>query len=182
MHGGWEVGNGAYQEYVKVDKELIIPIPDNISFEAAATLPLATITAGLGIFEKLGFPFPGQGEKKVPFLVWGGASSVGQYAIQYANLVGATVIATASKQNHELLKSLGAAYTVSYKDPDVIEQIKKAAGGPVEYGFDCVSEVATVKQAYPAYKPDGKLVELIPIDKTKTGDTLQHFHVFMWVS
>jgi len=147
VHGGWEDGNGAYQEYVKVDKGLIIPLPDNVSFEGGATLPLASITAALVIFQQLGFPFPGEGKKDIPFLVWGGASSVGMYAIQLANLAGATVIATASKQNHDLLKSLGATYTFDYKDVDVIEKIKKASGGGVQYGIDTVSEAKTVQQS-----------------------------------
>lgn len=99
MHGGWEKGNGAYQEYAKVDEALTIALPPNVSFEA--TLPLASITAALLIFQQLGFPFPGQGKKEVPFLVWGGASSVGMYAIQFASLAGATVIATASRDHHE---------------------------------------------------------------------------------
>lgn len=70
-------------------------------------------------FQQLGFPFPGQGKKAVSFLVWGG----------FASFAGATVIGTASKNNHELLKSLGAKYTFDYKDADITEQIKKVSNG-----------------------------------------------------
>jgi NADPH:quinone reductase-like Zn-dependent oxidoreductase len=76
VHSGFEIGNGAYQEYVKVNKALTIPLPDNLPFEEEAALPLASIIAALVIFQKLRFPKPGEGEKEVPFLVWGGSSSV----------------------------------------------------------------------------------------------------------
>jgi NADPH:quinone reductase-like Zn-dependent oxidoreductase len=73
VHGGWEKGNGGYQEYIKVDGALTIPLPSNVPSEAGVTLPLASITAALVIFQQFDFPFPGEGTKEVPFLVWGGA-------------------------------------------------------------------------------------------------------------
>jgi len=150
-----------------------------MSFEDGAALPLASVTAALVIFQKLEFPLPGTGTKDVPFLVWGGASSVGMYAIQFASLAGATVIATASKDNHELLKSLGAKHAFDYKDPDVVEKIKSVSNGGVEFGIDCVSEAKTVGQAYKAYAPSGKIGLILPVDKTKSGDYLEHKNVLM---
>lgn len=182
VHGGWENGNGGYQEYVKIDKALTIALPDSLSFEEGAALPLATITACLVIFQQLGFPLPGEGKKNVPFLVWGGASSVGMYAIQFASLAGATVIATASKDNHDLLKSLGAKYTFDYKGSDVIDQIKKAAGGEVEYGIDCVSLPETVGQGAKAYSSKGKVGLILPVDKSKSGDSIEHKNVIMYLA
>ena len=161
---------------------MTIALPDSMSFEEGSTLPLATITACLVIFQQLGFPLPGTGKKNVPFLVWGGASSVGMYAIQFAALAGATVIATASKDNHDLLKSLGAKYTFDYKDSDVIDQIKKAAGGEVEYGIDCVSLPETVGQAAKAYGSNGKIGLILPVDKSKSGDSIEHKNVIMYSS
>jgi NADPH:quinone reductase-like Zn-dependent oxidoreductase len=181
VHGRWEDDNGAQAQYVRIDKGLTIELPDNISFEESATFPLASITAALIIFQQLGFPFPGEGSKKVPFLVWGGASSVGMYACQFAHLAGATVIATASKENHELLKSVGAHSTFDYKDPDVIEQIKKASNGGVEYGIDAVSEPKTVGQGAKAYKSNGQIGLILPVDKSKSGNSLTHKNVIMFV-
>ena len=179
VHGGYD-GFGAYQEYAKVDKALTIPLPDNMSFEEGATFPLASITAALVIYQQFGFPKPGEGKKEVPFLVWGGASSVGMFAIQFANLAGATVITTASKENHALLKSLGAKYTFDYKDADVAEQIKLAAGGQLEYGIDCVSVPETVSQASKSFSSNGKIGLILPVDKSKSGDSLEHKNVLMF--
>jgi NADPH:quinone reductase-like Zn-dependent oxidoreductase len=142
-------------------------------------LPLASITAALVIFQQFSFPFPGEGTKEVPFLVWGGASSVGMYAIQFASLVGATVIAIANKDNHELLKSLGAKYTFDYMDATVIDQIKEASNGGLEYGIDCVSVVQTVGQASQAFTSNGKIGLILPVDKSKSGDSLEHKNVLM---
>ena len=150
-----------------------------MSFEDGAAFPLASVTAALMIFQKLEFPLPGSGTKNVPFLVWGGASSVGMYAIQFASLAGATVIATASKDNHELLKSLGAKHIFNYKDADVIEKIKSVSNGGVSFGVDCVSEAKTVGQCCKAYVPNGKIGLILPVDKSKSGDSLNHKNVLM---
>jgi NADPH:quinone reductase-like Zn-dependent oxidoreductase len=155
-------------------------LPESLSFEEAATLPLASITAALVIFQQLGFPEPGEGKKDVPFLVWGAASSVGMYAVQYAKLAGATVIATASKDNHELIKSLGATHTFDYKDPDIIDQIKKVSGGGVKYGLDTVSEPKTVAQSSKAFTSDGQIGLILPVDKSKSGDSIEHKNVLMY--
>lgn len=59
-------------------------------------------------------------------LIWGGASSVGTFAIQSAKMLGFIVYATASTKHHEYLKKLGAHATFDYKDSDIISKIVKA--------------------------------------------------------
>jgi threonine dehydrogenase-like Zn-dependent dehydrogenase len=56
-------------------------------------------------------------------LIWGGASSVGTFAVQSAKLLGFTVYVTASSQNHEYMKKLGAHAVFDYKHSDVVSQI-----------------------------------------------------------
>lgn len=102
------------------------------------------------------------------------------YAIQLANLAGATVIATASKNNHELLKSLGAKYTFDYNDPHVVDQIKSVSDGGVEFGIDCVSIPETVGQASKAFVANGKIGLILPVDKSKSGDHLEHRNILMY--
>jgi NADPH:quinone reductase-like Zn-dependent oxidoreductase len=97
-----------------------------------------------------------------------------------ANLAGATVIATASKSNHELLKSLGAKYTFDYNDSDVVDQIKNVSNGGVEFGIDCVSIPETVGQASKAFVANGKIGLILPVDKSKSGDHLEHRNILMY--
>lgn len=72
--------------------------------------------------------------------MWGGASAVGQFVIQLAKQSGLQVITTASPQNHELLRKLGADTVFDYRDPKVISNIKTFCGDKqLHVAIDCVS-------------------------------------------
>ncbi|KAI0255989.1 dehydrogenase [Lactifluus subvellereus] len=109
---------GAFSEYLVTDADFVVHVPDTWSFEDAA---------------QLGIPRP-------TLLIAGGATSVGQYAVQFAKLSGLRVIATASERNFGLVRSLGADVVVDYRDPvAAAKQIREAAPN-VEYAADCVAE------------------------------------------
>ena len=74
-------------------------------------------------------------------LIWGGSSSVGQYALQILRWYGyKNLLATASKRNHALLKDYGANSVFDYNDPSVTAQISAAAGDRgVKYILDCIA-------------------------------------------
>lgn len=72
-------------------------------------------------------------------LIWGGSSSVGQYALQILRHWGyKNLLATASKRHHELLKSYGARAVFDYRDSDVASSILESAGGNVPLILDCI--------------------------------------------
>ncbi len=108
-------------------------LPDAISFEAAAVLPLALTTAAAGLFEKdqldLVLPTAKPTEQGQTVVIFGGATSVGMNAIQLARNAGYDVIATASTRNFEFLQSLGDGALVDYHDSDVIEKINRHLDG-----------------------------------------------------
>ncbi|KAK8037493.1 zinc-binding oxidoreductase CipB [Apiospora marii] len=106
------------------------PIPDSLSFERAAVLPLALSTASCGLFQKdqLALRHPvavastnedGEETKteKETLLIWGGSTSVGCNAIQLARAAGYEVITTCSPRNFDFVKSLGATAAFDYRDP-----------------------------------------------------------------
>ncbi|KAI9330416.1 alcohol dehydrogenase [Obelidium mucronatum] len=99
---------GAFGEYVAVPETMVCPKPSNMSFEEAAAVPVSATTAYQAIhkFAKLQ---PGQ---KV--LINGASGGVGTAAVQIAKAVGAEVTAVCSTKNIDLMKSLGADYTVDY--------------------------------------------------------------------
>ncbi|WP_313468408.1 NADP-dependent oxidoreductase [Carnobacterium sp.] len=122
----WKVGDkvfarpettrfGTYAEYTVVDQELLAKIPTNISFEEAAAIPLAGLTAWQGLFNH------GKLKKGETVLIHAGAGGVGTYAIQLAKSIGAKVITTASKKNHDLLIDLGADQVIDYKTENFVE-------------------------------------------------------------
>ncbi|MCZ8539824.1 NADP-dependent oxidoreductase [Psychrobacillus psychrodurans] len=103
---------GTYSEYTIVDTHLLAKIPDNISFEEAACVPLACLTAWQCLFDF------GNIQKGDKVLIHAGAGGVGTFAIQLAKNVGAYVAATAGKHNVDFLKSLGADEVIDYKKQD----------------------------------------------------------------
>lgn len=100
---------GTYAEYVAVDADIIARIPENLSFEEAAAIPLAAMTAWQALVDHGRL---GKGQK---VLIHAGAGGVGTYAIQIAKSLGAEVASTASESNEALLRSLGVDHFINYK-------------------------------------------------------------------
>lgn len=132
---------GTYAEYTIVDDHLLAKKPANISFEEAAAVPLAGMTAYQGLFDHGHLK---EGEK---VLVHAGAGGVGTYAIQLAKEAGAYVYTTASEKNHELLQSLGADEVIDYRTTDFrdvvqdIDLVLDTMGGEVQLNsFDVLKE------------------------------------------
>ncbi|KAI3328437.1 hypothetical protein F4824DRAFT_493149 [Ustulina deusta] len=121
---------GAYAEYLVAESSLV----------------LAFTTAVQAMFQCLGLPEPSKpATSAFPVLINGGTSSVGLYAVQLAKLAGLYVIATGSKQNHDLLTSLGADAVVDYKDAAWPEKVRELSHDRLQHAFDCVSEKETTK-------------------------------------
>ena len=102
----------------------------------AVTLPNNFVTVFHSLTTDLGLetPWP-KPENYVPddadsaILVWGGSSSVGQFAIQILRYYGyKNILATASQKHHEKLRILGAHQVFDYNNPDVVESILKSGG------------------------------------------------------
>jgi NADPH:quinone reductase-like Zn-dependent oxidoreductase len=105
--------NGAFAEYVCVNADrAVVPKPENVSFEEAAAVPIAAITALQGLRDK-GQLQPGQ---KV--VVNGASGGVGTFGVQIAKALGADVTAVCSTRNVEQAHSLGADRVVDYTRED----------------------------------------------------------------
>ena len=134
----------AFQAYTILKTNMASEIPDSISFESAAVIPLGCSTAAAGLFqdEFLNLQFPTQPPQKPTgktVLIWGGASSVGCNAIQLAVAAGYEVVTTASPKNFELVKNLGASEVFDYKDPAVSDKLVTYLKGKTIAGaLDCI--------------------------------------------
>jgi NADPH:quinone reductase-like Zn-dependent oxidoreductase len=102
-------GSGAYAEFVSVKPATLARKPSNLSFEEAASVPVAAQTAWQALFTH------GHLKKGQTVLIHGGAGGVGAYAVQLASHVGATVIVTASAGDEVFLKSIGASRVIDYR-------------------------------------------------------------------
>jgi NADPH:quinone reductase-like Zn-dependent oxidoreductase len=96
---------GAFQLYVVLMQHMVAPIPDDLSFERAAVLPMAVSTAASGMFQQdqlaLRLPTTDPKDRGETVVVWGGSTSVGSNAIQLARHAGYRVVATASPHNFD---------------------------------------------------------------------------------
>ncbi|MFH0767876.1 MAG: NAD(P)-dependent alcohol dehydrogenase [Bacillota bacterium] len=101
-------GLGGFSEYVAVPQNSLIMIPDNVSFDEAATLPVAGITALQALRNR------GNIQKGQKVLINGSGGGVGTFAIQLAKFFGAEVTAVCSTHNVELARSLGSDHVIDY--------------------------------------------------------------------
>jgi NADPH:quinone reductase-like Zn-dependent oxidoreductase len=138
-----------FQAYTVVQTNMASEIPDVVTFEEAAVIPLGCSTAASGLFQdeflKLQLPTePKQKETGKTLLIWGGASSVGSNAIQLAVAAGYKVITTASLKNFEYVKKLGASLVLDYNSPTVCDELLVAFKGKTIAGaLDCIGASAT---------------------------------------
>ncbi|KAJ3191078.1 hypothetical protein HK101_008101 [Irineochytrium annulatum] len=173
-HGGRRDGEGAFSEHMRVSHDLVAKIPDSMPFDQAATIPLAAVTASLGLHHIGADKLPAGS----PILIWAGSTSTSLYAIQIASrILNLTVITTSSPANFDLLKSLGASHTFDYKDPDVVRKIKEASGDKLTHAYDGISEHGSVLAIEAALGPSGgvicSLLGVPPEGTLKRGDVVR---------
>jgi NADPH:quinone reductase-like Zn-dependent oxidoreductase len=110
-------GDGSYAEYCAAKASQFARKPRNISFNQAAGVPLAGLTAWTALFEQ-GQLRPGQ-----RVLIQGASGGVGSFAVQFAKAKGAYVIGTASAGNLGYLTQLGADEVIDYRSQQVEELV-----------------------------------------------------------
>lgn len=140
---------GTYADYTIVDDHLLAVKPKNISFEDAAAVPLAGLTAYQALFTH------GQLKAGEKVLIHAGAGGVGIYAIQLAKNAGATVITTASEKNHALLKELGADQVIDYHTTDFSEVLTD-----IDLVFDTMGGDIQA-DSFKVLKSDGRLISIV---------------------
>jgi NADPH:quinone reductase-like Zn-dependent oxidoreductase len=103
---------GAFAEYAAADAALVVPKPAGLTFEQAAALPMAAVTALHAIRDR-GRVQPGQ-----RVLVNGAAGGVGTFAVQIAAALGAEVTGVCSARNTDMVRSIGATHVLDYASED----------------------------------------------------------------
>ena len=106
------VGSGGFAEFVSAPEKLLALKPDNLSFEQAATVPLAAVTALQGLRDA------GELQSGQKVLIVGASGGVGTFAVQIAKWYGAEVTGVCSTRNLEMVRSIGADRVIDYTRED----------------------------------------------------------------
>jgi NADPH:quinone reductase-like Zn-dependent oxidoreductase len=144
---------GGYAQYVAAPSRHFVRKPAALSFEQAAGLPLAGLTAWQGLVDTAGL---GPGQR---VLIHAGAGGVGHLAVQVAKSRGAHVIATASAAKHDFVRGLGADELIDYRSEDFVDALR---GDPVDVVFDPIAGDYAVRSLR-VLKDGGRLVSLLPV-------------------
>ncbi len=138
--------SGAYAEYACASESAIVMKPDNMTFEQAASVPIAALTALQGLRDK-GQLQPGQ---KV--LINGAAGGVATFAVQIAKSFGADVTGVCSTRNVDMVRSIGADSVIDYTHDDFTKGAQR-----YDLIFDCISN-HSLAACRRVLNPNGKFV------------------------
>jgi len=145
--------NGSYAEYMVVRASEVAFAPDSVPLNFAAAVPLAAQTAWAGLFEQ-GNLYEGQ-----TVLIHGAAGGVGSFAVQFARIAGAHVIATTSTKNKDFVRALGAEEVIDYTKEDFSKMVKNA-----DLVLDTIGG-ETQKKSWGVTRKGGTLVSTVGADQ-----------------
>ncbi|SOD95817.1 zinc-binding dehydrogenase [Spirosoma fluviale] len=132
--------NGTFAEYVVVDEAYVHPKPNHLSFEQAAALPLAGLTAWRALMTRAGLQTAGNSEKVLVTGIGGGAAL---FALQFAVGAGAEVwVTSGSEEKLARAATLGATGGVNYREPDWDKTLMTRTGGERKGYFDVIIDSA----------------------------------------
>jgi NADPH:quinone reductase-like Zn-dependent oxidoreductase len=163
---------GAFAEYACASESALVMKPDNVTFEQAASVPVAAFTALQALRDK------GHIQPRHKVLINGAAGGVGTFAVQIAKAFGANVTGVCSTRNVEMVRSLGADQVVDYTQEDFTK-----SGRRYDIIFDSVGNhsllasrrVLTPKGTYIAVGgPSGRWM-IGPLTRAITAPVLSRF-------
>ncbi|KIY65801.1 GroES-like protein [Cylindrobasidium torrendii FP15055 ss-10] len=156
---------GAFQEYAVIPADFVAKIPETLTYEQGASIPVGFVAAITALFAEkpLGFSLNPECAWPAPqyaghtIVVIGGSTSVGQYAIQLSKFLGFSDIVTyASQKHHAFLVELGATKCIDRAVP--LDALDTMITGPVKVAFDCVGSKEAQETATRITSADGTAI------------------------
>jgi NADPH2:quinone reductase len=144
---------GAYADYIVLPELSVAGKPRSLSFEEAASIPLAALTAYQSLFEALNLH---NGET---ILIQAAAGGVGGFAVQLAALQGASVVGTARGVNHDYVLNLGAERVIDYTVNEIGSVITAGFPDGIDAVIDTIGGEATFA-VMDVLKRNGRMVSI----------------------
>jgi len=174
FQGAWTHDEAGYQQYTLTNAATTAKIPAKYSFDEIASIPVTLAAAVVGFYMPkphgagLKEPFDAAGRGAYagkPIFIAGGATSVGQFALQLAKLSGfSPIITTASLKHEAYLQTLGATHVIDRNTPTtaLAGKIAEITNKPLEVVFDSVSSAETQKFSHDLTAAGGTTVFVLP--------------------
>jgi len=174
---GWPGPGGCHAEYVTCQAERMAPIPEGLRMTDAAAVPVDALTAEQGIADILTV---GAGDQ---VLITAAAGGLGQFAVRLARALGANVVATANRRDHELVHKMGAAVVVDQTSLDWPDQVREATDGGPHRVLACTAssvpgaaraarDGATIATPFRGEFPDAHRIDWRPYEGRPSGSGL----------
>ena len=146
-------GQGSYAEFVVANADRVARIPDGLNFEQAAALPVASLTAWQGLFDRGGL------QRGQQALIHGGSGGLGSFAVQFARWAGAEVAATCSTPNVQYLRDLGVDKVIDYRTENITREVQAWAPEGLDFLMDAVG-VSTLPNGLDLVRSGGTFVSI----------------------
>ncbi|GAX37681.1 NAD(P)-dependent alcohol dehydrogenase [Nodularia sp. NIES-3585] len=163
VYGSTNFPGGAYAEFAAVPENLIASKPKNLTYEEAATVPLAALTALQALRDQ------GNIKSGQAVLINGAAGGVGMFAVQIAKALGTEVTGVCSTKNLEFVKSLGADRVIDYTQEDFTENSRQ-----YDIIFDAVGK-RSLSNCKRVLKPNGIYISTLPTPEVLIQSVLTAF-------
>ncbi len=148
------LASSAFSTHVTVPEALVAKLPNGLSFEAGATIPVAFLTAYYSL------AWQAKLDRGEWVLIHGGAGAVGMAAIQIAQARGAHVIATAGSQaKRDLLRALGVPHVLDSRSTNFVEEVRAITGDGVDVVLNSLAGEA-MERSIACLRAFGRFVEL----------------------
>ncbi|KAI1323130.1 GroES-like protein [Xylariaceae sp. FL0255] len=155
---------GTYADYAICPEHTVFRIPESMSFEEAATIPLAAFTAAVGLYRNLQLPTPwDRSDEHCPrsrtaLIINGASSAVGGFALKLAKmnpLIGPLVVTAGSSIDY--VKSLSPDAVIDYRSPTVVEDLRQALGdAPARHVFDATNSLTSIRYLTSVMEPQSR--------------------------
>jgi NADPH2:quinone reductase len=182
--------HGGFAEYAVGLETTTFHIPTTVSFEEAATIPLAAMTAALGLYQRLGLPLPWlPAQDRLPLVVYGAASAVGAFAVKLATLSNIHPIICVAGRGIPYVESLidksKGDVVVDYRkgNEQVVNELQLALGSSEKlcYAFDAVSDKGSYQNLMKVMDLRNGKITLVLARKTYEGIPLDFAKSFTQV-